>query len=55
MTHATVTSLALSWGLVYFVCLFATVVAVALWPSSKTRFRDAAQIPLRDDRQERQP
>ncbi len=55
MTYAAITSLALTWGLGYFVILFAIVVALTLWPSRKATFRDAALIPLRDDQPERRP
>ncbi|MCW2306465.1 cbb3-type cytochrome c oxidase subunit 3 [Rhodobium gokarnense] len=42
-------SFAQTWGLVYFVILFAAVLVYALWPSNGKRFRDAARIPLRED------
>ena len=42
-------SFAQTWGLVYFVILFAGVLVYALWPSNGKRFRDAARIPLRED------
>lgn len=48
-TYETVAGFAQTWGLVYFVVLFAGVLAYALWPRNAKRFDDAAQIPLRED------
>jgi cytochrome c oxidase cbb3-type subunit 4 len=48
-TYETVASFAQTWGLVYFVALFAGVLLYALWPSNKKRFDEAASIPLRED------
>lgn len=42
-------SFAQTWGLVYFVLLFVAVLIYALWPGNGKRFRDAANIPLRED------
>ena len=36
-------------GLVYFIVLFAAVLIYALRPSSRKKFKDAADIPLRED------
>ena len=44
-----VASFAQTWGLLYFVILFAAVLAYALWPKNAKRFEDAANIPLRED------
>ena len=49
LTYEQVAGFAHSWGIVYFVLLFAGVMIYALWPSNRKRFRDAASIPLRDD------
>jgi len=38
-----------TWGLAYFVILFAVVLAYALWPKNKERFDEASKIPLRED------
>ena len=38
-----------TWGLGFFVLMFAVAVAYALWPRNAKRFDDAAQIPLRED------
>ena len=37
------------WGLLYFVVMFAVVIAYALWPSRKAKYDEAARIPLRED------
>ncbi|MDD9907968.1 MAG: cbb3-type cytochrome c oxidase subunit 3 [Rhodospirillaceae bacterium] len=49
MFDETITSSAQVWGLVFFVVLFAGVVAYALWPSNKGKFDRAARAPLDDD------
>jgi cytochrome c oxidase cbb3-type subunit 4 len=38
-----------TWGLVYFVAVFAVVLAYALWPSHQQQFDEAARMPLRED------
>ncbi|MFN0262462.1 cbb3-type cytochrome c oxidase subunit 3 [Tepidamorphus sp. 3E244] len=48
-TYTTLAAFAQTWGLLYFVVLFAAVVVYALWPSNKERFDEASQIPLRKD------
>jgi len=48
-TYKLLANFAQTWGLVYFVTVFVTAVAYALWPSNKTRFDDAARMPLRED------
>ncbi len=42
-------SFAQTWGLLYFILLFAIVLVYALWPSNQKRFDDAANIPFRED------
>ena len=44
-----VLAFAQSWGSVYFSVLFAIVLVYALWPSNKTKFVKAAEIPLHED------
>jgi len=48
-TYKTVAEFAQTWGLVYFVVIFALVLLYALWPSRKKQFDEAARIPLRED------
>lgn len=48
-TYQAVAEFAQTWGLAYFVVIFAAVVLYALWPSRKKQFDEAAQIPLRED------
>jgi cytochrome c oxidase cbb3-type subunit 4 len=38
-----------TYGLVYFVAVFAIVIAWAMWPSRREKFEDAARVPLRED------
>ena len=49
ITYTQVAGFAQTWGLVYFVLIFAGVLAYALWPKNRERFDDAANIPLRED------
>ena len=48
-TYRAVAEFAQTWGLIYFVAVFMTVLAYALWPSRKRQFEEAARIPLRED------
>ena len=48
-TYKAVAEFAQTWGLLYFVAIFAVVVIYALWPSRKKKFDEAARIPLRED------
>ena len=48
-TYRAVAEFAQTWGLIYFVAIFAVVVIYALWPSRKKKFDEAARIPLRED------
>jgi cytochrome c oxidase cbb3-type subunit IV len=49
MSYDAAAAFAQTWGLVYFVVIFAAVLVYALWPRNARKFRDAAQIPLRED------
>jgi cytochrome c oxidase cbb3-type subunit 4 len=42
-------SFAQTGGLIYFVVLFAIVLAYALWPRNQNKFDEAARLPLNDD------
>ena len=48
-TYAAVAHFAQTWGLAYFVAVFAVVLAYALWPARRQRFEQDARIPLRED------
>ena len=48
-TYRTLAEFAQTFGLVYFVALFAVVLAYALWPSRQKEFDAAANVPLRED------
>lgn len=47
--YETTASFAQTWGLLYFVAIFAGVLVYALWPANKTRFDEASRMPLRED------
>ena len=49
MNYETAAGFAQTWGLVYFVAIFAGVLVYALWPRNARKFRDASQIPLKED------
>ena len=48
-TYHTLAEFAQTWGLVYFVAVFLTVLIYALWPSRQRQFDEAARMPLRED------
>ncbi|MBS0248630.1 MAG: cbb3-type cytochrome c oxidase subunit 3 [Proteobacteria bacterium] len=48
-TYQAVAEFAQRWGLIYFVAIFAMVLAYALWPSRQKQFDEAARIPLQED------
>ncbi len=47
--YETLAHAAQTWGLIYFVVIFAAVLVYALWPGNKKRFEDAARRPLDED------
>ena len=49
MTYETIAGLAKTGGLIYFVVLFAVVLAFVLWPRTAEKSREAANIPLKED------
>ena len=49
MEYESFAAIARTYGLVYLVVLFVCVLAYALWPRNRKKFKDAAQIPLRED------
>ena len=48
-TYRALAEFAQTWGLVYFVVVFAVVLIYALWPSRQQQFDEDARIPLRED------
>ena len=48
-TYQILAEIAQSAGLLYFVAIFLSVIAYALWPSNKAKFDAAAHVPLQDD------
>lgn len=49
MTYEKIVGISATGGLIYFVVLFAIVIAFVLWPRNAEKFRDAANIPLKED------
>ena len=48
-TYSTLANFAQTAGLLYFVGMFLAIAVYAFWPRNKTRFDEAAQIPLREE------
>jgi cytochrome c oxidase cbb3-type subunit 4 len=48
-TYRYAAEFAQTWGLIYFVGIFACVLVYALAPSRKAQFDEAARTPLRED------
>ena len=48
-TYRALAEFAQTWGLAYFVVIFAVALAYALWPSRQQQFDEAARMPLRED------
>lgn len=48
-TYTALARFAQQGGLIYFVIGFAAVLVYALRPSARSKFDDAAKIPLRED------
>lgn len=49
MTYIEIAMFAKTWGLVYLVILFVGAIVYAFRPGSAKKFRDAAQMPLKED------
>lgn len=49
MNYDTMSYISQTWGLLYLVALFAIVLVYALWPRNRRKFRDAANIPFKED------
>jgi cytochrome c oxidase cbb3-type subunit 4 len=49
MTYDNISYIVQTWGLVYFAVLFGAVLVYALWPRNRRKFRDAANIPFKED------
>lgn len=48
MTYEDVAHFAQTWGLLYFMAIFAGVLVYVFWPRNKARFEEAARIPLQE-------
>lgn len=49
MDYQTLAKFSETWGMVILLIMFLVAVAYALWPGNKSKFEEAAQMPLRDD------
>ena len=49
MTYETVSEFAQTYGLVFLVIMFVSVLVYALWPGNKRKFETAARRPLDED------
>ena len=49
MQYEQIAHFASTYGLIYFILLFAGVLAYAFWPKNKEKFDRAAQLPLEED------
>jgi len=49
MTYEEVASLSGTIGLVFFMAMFAVVLAYALWPRNKAKFDRASRAPLDEE------
>ncbi|MEO1039093.1 MAG: cbb3-type cytochrome c oxidase subunit 3 [Pseudomonadota bacterium] len=47
--YQTLSHFAQTWGLLFFMALFAGVVVYAMWPKNQDKFDAAARVPLNDD------
>jgi cytochrome c oxidase cbb3-type subunit 4 len=48
-TYRMLAEFAQTWGLIYFVTVFALVLVWVLWPSRKRMYDNASRVPLRED------
>ena len=48
-TYSFLAGFAQTAGLLYFVAMFLGIALYAFWPRNRSRFEDAAQIPLREE------
>ena len=49
MSYEDVAAFSGTFGLIFFMVMFAAVLVYALWPGNKRKFDDAARIPLEED------
>ena len=49
MSYEFASSFAQTSGLLYFVAMFLAVAAYAFWPRNRSRFDEAARMPLSED------
>jgi cytochrome c oxidase cbb3-type subunit 4 len=49
MTYETMAHFAQTWGMLYFVLIFAGALAYVFWPGNGKRFEDAANSPFNEE------
>lgn len=49
MSYEIAADIARTWGMVYFIALFAGVLVYALRPRARKTFEDAASIPFKEE------
>ena len=49
MSYHDVAHFVRTWGMIYFVVLFAIVMIYALWPRNRDKFERASRMPLEED------
>lgn len=49
MTYHDVAAFAQTWGLVLLVTCFVAVMGFVFWPRNRERFRQASQLPFKED------
>lgn len=49
MTYDALREFSATFGLIFLVVMFLSVVGYALWPSNKNRFKEASKLPFDDD------
>lgn len=49
MTYETMAHFAQTWGMLYFMAIFAGVLAYAFWPGSGKKFKEAAELPFEEE------
>jgi cytochrome c oxidase cbb3-type subunit IV len=48
MTYEAWSSFAQTWGMLYFVAIFAAALGYALWPRNGREFKRAARLPMNE-------
>ncbi|PHR62473.1 MAG: CcoQ/FixQ family Cbb3-type cytochrome c oxidase assembly chaperone [Robiginitomaculum sp.] len=49
MNYEAMAHFAQTWGMIYFILIFAGAVAYIFWPSNRKKFDDAANSPFNEE------